>query len=321
MGTALAALAVVLGARQLGGLPAEAAFEYDGKVVTEAELERHIDTLSALYGIQEPAADDAHDRFRRDIAKAVAVSMILDDAARAQDIVISDKSARDTLADMIEGQLGSEQAFTELLSKFTVSEEDILGEVKRQQAVARLFQDRTSHAVGDLTPTDIRAYYEQDPSKFATPERRTLRNIVVTSRAEAAGLLEQLRRGAKFAALARQTSMDDATRDKGGLLGSVTSSELDPAYADAAFAAAEGTSYGPVQTRFGWNVGLVVAALPGHEGSFAEVEEQVTDALRSERALEAWREWLAGQIREADVEYAAAYLPSNPDEPPSPVQP
>lgn len=310
---------VVVGVVQSRGLPDDAAFEYDGAVVTEADLDDRVEVLGALYGIKEPAGEDARDTFRRDTAKAVAVSMILEDAAGDAGIVISDKSARDTLANMVEGQLGSDpqRAFTEMLARFGVTEDDVLEEVKRQQALARLFQERTADAVEDLTPTDVRAYYGQNPGRFATPERRRLRNIVVGTRREAAAVLAKVRRGTDFVELARLTSLDDATREQGGAMGTVGAAELEDAYADAAFAAGLGDAFGPVRTRYGWNVGQVVRILPGRDASFADVQDQVTDELRSERALKAWREWLADRIRDADVEYAAAYLPAHPDEPPA----
>ncbi|RHW28950.1 peptidylprolyl isomerase [Nocardioides immobilis] len=316
---AVVAAAVVIGLRDNRGLPDDAAFAYDGTVVTESDVDHWVEVMGALYGIEEPADEDERDAFRRDAAKAMAVSMILDDAAEDAGIVISDKRARDTLARMIEGQLGDDphRAFTDLLASFGVTEDEVLDEVKRQQAVAGLFQERTADAVDDVTVADARAYFEEDPDRFATPERRQLRNIVVGSRTEAVGLLSRLRRGDDFAALARATSLDDATRRRGGVLGTVRPDELDTSYATVAFRTRPGTAFGPVKTRYGWNVGQVVDVVPGRTAVFSEIQQSVIEALRSERALEAWRGWLTDQIREADVEYDAAYLPDDPDEPPA----
>jgi peptidyl-prolyl cis-trans isomerase C len=310
---------VAIGYRQLTGLPADAAFEYDGDVVTVSQLDERVDALGALYGIKEPAEKDQQATFRRDVAKAVAVSMILDDAAQQHDIVISDKSARDTLAAMLEAQMGPDpdKAFTELLGEYGVSEDHVLDEIKRQQALARLFQDVTKEAVEKATPDAVRAYFDKDPSRFATPEQRRLRNIVVATRKDALAVLARARKGDDFGALARQTSLDDATRDKSGDLGTVTSAELDPAFADAAFAVPAGGLFGPVQTQYGWNVGQVRKIVPGSPSDFATVKAEVTDALRSELALSAWRKWLAEQIKAADVEYADSYRPDNPDAPPA----
>ena len=310
---------VAIGYRQLTGLPDDAAFKYDGDVVTVSELDERVDALGALYGIKKPTEKDDQETFRRDVAKAVAVSMILDKAARDRDIVISDKSARDTLAAMIDAQLGPdpEKAFTDLLGEYGVSEKHVLDEIKRQQAIARLFQVITKDAVAKATPDAVRAYFDDDPSRFATPERRRLRNIVVASRKDALKVLARARAGQDFGALAKQTSLDDATRDKFGELGTVAASELDPAFAKAAFAADANGLFGPVQTQYGWNVGQVRRVLPASPADFATVKAEVTDALRSELALAAWRNWLADQIKDADVEYGDDYRPEHPDAPPA----
>lgn len=311
--------AAVMGLRDNQELPDDAAFAHDGTVVTEKDLAHWVEVMGALYGIEEPTDEDEQDAFWRDAAKAMAVSMILDDAAQDEGIVISDKRARDTLAQMVEGQLGDDpqRAFTDLLASFGVTEAEVLDEVKRQQAVARLFQEQTADAVDAVDAADARAFFEQDPTRFAAPERRRLRNIVVGSRTEAVGLLTRLRRGDDFAALARATSLDDATRERGGVLGTVSSDELATSYATAAFHTPPGRAFGPVKTRYGWNVGEVVQVVPGRTVTFADVEQSVTEALRSERALEAWRAWLTERIRDAEVEYDATYLPAEPDEPPA----
>jgi len=246
------------------------------------------------------------------------VSLILDKAATAHDIVISDKSARDTLSSMARVQLGDDpRAFTELLGKFGVSENDVLAELKRQQAIARLFQEVTRHAVDSATAGDVRDYFDEDPARFAVPEQRNLRNIVVASSKDASVVLARARQGVDFGGLARRTSLDDATRDKLGALGTVTAAQLDPTFAKAAFAAPAGELFGPVKSALGWNVGLVRKVVPGRNVDFASVRDQVTDVVRSERALAAWRDWLVGEIQHADVEYAGDYLPAHPDDPPA----
>ncbi|WP_250286327.1 MULTISPECIES: peptidyl-prolyl cis-trans isomerase [unclassified Frankia] len=303
------------------GLPGNAAFRVGGTVVTRDQLQARVEVLGALYGIREPVGGSELEQFRRDVAKAVAVSMIMDRAAAERQIVIADKAARDTLTKMIDEQMGpgadGQRAFTDLLAKLKVSENDVLDEVGRQQRTARLFQDVTAPAAAAVTDNQLPAYYEGHRTDFAVPAQRRLRNIVVATREEADQVVRRARDGADFAALAGETSLDESTRGSQGDLGFVTAPQLDAEYAKAAFAAPVGSVFGPVQTRSGWNVGQVLEDRPASQPSFEQVRDQVRDALRSERALAVWRAWLADRIRAADVEYADDYRPADPDAPPS----
>jgi peptidyl-prolyl cis-trans isomerase C len=316
--TLLAGLAFV-GFRHFTGLPEDAALSYDGQVVTQTQLADRVHLLGALYGVKEPTGTRARDTFRRDVAKAVAVSLILDKAATKRHIVISDKSARDTLAAMVKGQLGSdpEAAFTKLLGEFGVNENDVLAELKRQQAIARLFKSVTKKTVDGVTADEVRSYFDKDPGRFAVPEQRNLRNIVVASQKDASAVLVRARGGENFGRLAQQTSLDGATRTKSGELGTVTEAQLDPTFGRSAFAAHAGGLFGPVKSAHGWNVGLVRKVLPRKATTYASVQDQVEDAVRSERGLVAWRHWLGAEIKDAHVTYAAKYLPAHPDSPPA----
>lgn len=309
--------------RQLSALPGDAVLRIDDQVVTEAQFDKRVDTLGALYGVVEPEEGDERDEFHRDVAKSIAVSLMLDSAAKDHDIVISEKSARDTLSSMLKEQLGEnpQQAFSDLLAEFSVSEDDILQEVSRQQAIARLFREVTQKSVDAVTAEDAKALYDADPTAFAVPEERRLANIVVATEAEATAVLGALQKGSDFATVARERSLDDATSDSGGVIGLVQASELDSTYAEAAFAAEPGALFGPVRSQYGWNVGKVVRVVPAKPQSFETVQVDAIDSLRSERAMDQWRSWLADLIKDADVEYAKAYRPAHPDEPPLQADP
>ncbi|GAA3523926.1 peptidyl-prolyl cis-trans isomerase [Nocardioides daeguensis] len=328
MVAALVAVLVVSGGavlvhHRLTALPDDAVLRYGDRVVTEADLEKHVDTLNALYGVAEPERRDAQDGFKRDVAKSMAVALILDRAAKDEDIVISERSARDTLASMLETQLGPDprKAFQDLLTEFGVSEGDILEEIRRQQAIARLFKAVTQDAVDEVTAEEAKALYDEDPSAFEVPEKRKIANIVVATRDEAQALVASIHEGTSFSSLARARSLDDATRDKGGVLGTVGATELDETYAAAAFAAGEGDTFGPVQTAYGWNVGRVLAVVAARPRAYQAVAADALDAVRSERAMRTWRSWLADRIKGAEIEYADAYLPAHPDEPPTEASP
>lgn len=303
------------------GLPSNVAIEVGNTQITKAQLARRISVLKALYGVQNPGGAKSS-AFLRDMAQAVAMSTVLDHAAAARGVTVTQKSAQDTLASMISQQLGTtgsdpQAAFTQLLGQYGITEQEVLDEVARQQSIGLLFTNVTASVVKGVTEASARAYYDQDPNRFEKPESRTLSNIVVSSQTKAQQVLAALQHGTSFAAEAQAVSLDASTRTKGGSLGSVTAGQLDPAYAQVAFATAKGNLFGPVQTQYGWNVGLVQAITPAAQPPYADVSSTVLETLRSERASQEWQSWLRQQLAQAHVKYADAYRPAHPNALPS----
>lgn len=299
------------------GLPEGAAFAIGDRTVSEDELDERVETLRALYGVEPPEEPGKLDAFRRDVAKSVAVSMLLDQLASEQRIAISEKQARDVLDRFIANRYadGGREAFVKELGEVGTSEEQVLAEIKRQLAVGRLM-DRTS-AAEKISDDELRAEFDKRKDDLGTPERRKLRNIVVKSKQKARAVLGELRSGASFATVAAEHSLDGSTRKAGGLLGTLSERELEPEVAKAAFDAKKGELYGPVKGQFGWNVGRVDAIKSAVPADFEQVREEFRSMLRTERAFAHWRSWLGQQIRDADITYADRYRPADPDAPPS----
>lgn len=302
---------------QVTALPDNAVLRTGDTVVTENEFRQRVDVLEALYGLKPPTHGPKLDRFRRDAAKSIAVSLILDRAAAERNVVVADKQARDVLNKIIEEQLrGGRDAFVQFLGTQGINESDVLAEVRRQLATSKLFEHVTAN-VKPTTEAEVRRTYQQRKHEMVRPERRHLLNIVVDSKENATAIIKLARSGANFARLASQYSLDRSTKDRGGDLGTLSAEQLDTHYAQAAFGADEGAVFGPIKTQHGWNVGKVVGIEPAQQLPFGEVKKQLEAELNTKRKLDAWRSWLGHQIRAADVEYADDYRPANPDAPPT----
>jgi peptidyl-prolyl cis-trans isomerase C len=293
-------------------LPDDAAFRAAGSVVTETDVQRRTDVLRALYGVQVPEEAGLLDRFRRDTAKAMAISLVLDDAVVDADIRIADKAVSDALDRFLEQRYpqGGRAAYVQALSAEGVGEQDVLDEIRRQLEIARLFDQVTADV--EVSDEELRELFEADPAAYALPERRRLRHIVLADQAAAQAALGRLRAGEDFAAVAAQVSLDGSTKDAGGDLGVAAAADLDQRFARAAFAVTSGQLFGPVQTPFGWHVGRVDEVLPGKATTFDEVRAQLREQQETERRVAVWREFIAARVEDADVVYADRYRPQNP---------
>ncbi|MBA0126768.1 peptidyl-prolyl cis-trans isomerase [Haloechinothrix sp. YIM 98757] len=301
----------------MGGLPDGAVFRAGDTVVTEDEFQDRMNVLQALYGVEPPEKGPKREDFKRDAAKSVAVSSIIDRAVRDHGIVIADKEAQDTLNKMVEEQLpGGRDDLVQFLSARGVSERDVVDEVKRQLATSRLFEKVTDD-VQPVTDEEVQQEFEDREDEMVAPEQRHLRNIVVDSEAQGNSIVQQIKDGMEFETLAAEHSLDQSTKDDGGDLGTVTADQLDERYAEAAFQAEEGEVFGPVDTEHGFNVGQVLEITPEEQLSFDQVKDDLEADMNSRRTLDTWRTWLGERIAEADVTYADEYRPDDPDAPPT----
>lgn len=302
-------------------LPADAAFRVGDHVVSVDDLNHENDTMRALYGVQPPTDPARLDQFHRDSAKAYAVAIILDDAARDAHIVIPDKTAQDVLNKFVSDQLGdgpdAQAGFVNALGQAGTTQAAVLNEIKRQLAVRQLMDQKTP--APQISEDQIRQAFTQRQVSLGTPEQRHLMNIVVADKAGADNVISQLQQGHAFADVAKTTSLDQSTRDSGGDLGQVAAAQLDPNYAEAAFAAPLNGTFGPVQTQAGWDVGQVTQITPAVPATYDKVHDQLRDQLALERTTQDWREWLGAQIWAADVVYADDYRPADPTAAPEPT--
>lgn len=298
---------------QRDDLPEGAAFELGEQVVTADDVDRRIDALEALYGVQAPTKGSERSDFLRDAAKSMAVQLMLEQEAEERDIVVAAKDVDSTLQSLITQRYpdGGRAAFVAALGELGATEDQVREEIGDQLLVSRLF-DAVAGDV-DVTEAELEDEFQRRRDQLATPVRRSLRNIVVADEQAAAAVLRRLRSGQAFAAVARSTSLDSATRRAGGALGEVSADQLEKEYAQAAFGAKVGGLFGPVKTESGWNVGKVERELPARAAVYAELRAPLRETVLAEKSLERWRSWLAGVIKSHDVNYADGFRPKDPD--------
>jgi parvulin-like peptidyl-prolyl isomerase len=143
-------------------------------------------------------------------------------------------------------------------------------------------------------------YYQSHGSQFVTPTTLEVRQIVVHSKSQAESVLNQLRHGASFAALANRDSLDAASARAGGSLGFVETgkaSGFSPNFYKTMDRLRPG-QYGIAHTRVGYHIVEVQAVRPGVEASFAAVRPVIAAQLLTSQKTSQFLHW-ASQIRKA----------------------
>jgi peptidyl-prolyl cis-trans isomerase D len=133
-----------------------------------------------------------------------------------------------------------------------------------------------------VSDADARQRYEQvKGSRYGTPERRTIQQIVFPNLEEAEATFKRIKDRATFEAIAAERNVDPKSLE----LGTFSRTELiDPAVANAAFSLAEGAVSGPVQGRFGPVLVRVTKIEPENVKPFEQVAAEVKREVALERA-------------------------------------
>ncbi len=130
---------------------------------------------------------------------------------------------------------------------------------------------------------------------------------VAAAKAKAEALLEQLRKGAKFEDLAKQSS-GGPTAAEGGRLGDFKRGELVKDFEDRTFTLKPGQFTDVIKTKQGFIILKVNAHHPGGVPAFKDIEDQIKGAVYSEKLEPAARAYLTKLRDEAYIDIKPGYV-------------
>jgi peptidyl-prolyl cis-trans isomerase C len=119
----------------------------------------------------------------------------------------------------------------------------------------RVLMEALLQNVGRAAVTDeaMHKVYDDATKQMQPEEEVHARHILVPTEDEAKAIEDQLKKGADFAALAKEKSKDPGAAD-GGDLGYFTKDQMVPEFAEVAFKLDKGQISDPVHTQFGWHI-------------------------------------------------------------------
>jgi peptidyl-prolyl cis-trans isomerase C len=154
-----------------------------------------------------------------------------------------------------------------------------------------------SIARSQITEAKLRQAYDQYAKEAPKTEEVHARHILVSSEQEAKDIIDQLKKGADFATLAKDKTIDPSGKSNGGDLGYFTKQDMVPEFANAAFAMKPGDfSQTPVHTQFGWHVIKVEDKRQGKAGTYEQVAPEIAQQMTQQIVAAKLKE-LAGQAK------------------------
>ena len=192
--------------------------------------------------------------------------------------------------------------------------EDSYREHLARMIAASKYLDGIRASVATVSDAELETYYRDNELRLTLPAQVRVRHILLTwkpmgtrddraaIRDQMVPILDKVRAGEDFAALAREHSDDSATAQNGGDTGLFHRGQMVPAFEAVAFALRPGEISDPVDTPFGVHI---IRLEERHEARLLpldEVREQLREHIRGEKMEVAVKQETERLREEAEIE-------------------
>ncbi len=165
--------------------------------------------------------------------------------------------------------------------------------IGEQRKIKYVLLDRDQARLKVAVPaTDVQRYYNDNIQQYQTPEQVRASHILLNTagkdeaavRKQAEDILQQVKSGGDFAALAKKFSEDEGSKVNGGDLDYFSRGRMVPEFENVAFTLAPGQVSDLVKSQFGFHIIKVVDKRPGTTRSLDEVRTQIQEQLSLQQA-------------------------------------
>jgi len=246
-------------------------------------------------------------RYRASAAEGLIRQTLLQKEARKLHVSVPraelDQAAQSRYQRMLEQFQGDEEALKNYLASQGLTLDEYRKNLRLSEEQRLLEEALRKQVVGPIEPSDeeLLAYYEEHQDRYQSqPEKIRIAYILVTDAELADKLLAQAQSpDADFAALAKEYSEDEATRDRGGETDwfSRGGSGLPQKVEDAAFELDAG-KVTLVDTPDGYYIVKLIERKPPVVPPFEEIRDQVEEDYIRDEDNRRWNEWYE-QVRKA----------------------
>jgi foldase protein PrsA len=198
-----------------------------------------------------------------------------------QNVKVTDKEVQNQIDAAVKQAFQNPKQFQQFLVRSGLTQADVFYQ-QRNQLLQQKLTEKVTKSSGKVTDAQIQAYYDKNKSKFATPERRDLRIVLTKQRSRAEQAKRALESGQSWKSVAKQYSIDQASKAQGGLLSGVAKGQQEKALDTAIFEADKGKLVGPVKTQFGYYILEVDKVTPAKQQSLQQSKASIQQILQSD---------------------------------------
>ncbi len=267
----------------------------DGEVVTLSEIEeRAASELRRAAALPAGAErDEAHSRALRRAFDQIVAEKLLEKQAKVLQLEVSDAQVDAAVEDIKQRNRFDDEQLDRALTEQGLDRAAFRAQVRRELETYQVMQAKVRGRV-KVSDDDLKNYYQTHPQEYGGDEELRVRHIFLplaegASKADEAKVrssgervLQRLKTGEDFAAVAREVSKGPSAQD-GGDLGWLRRGTIQKALEDAAFALQDGHFSGLVRAGPGLHVVKVEGRRVGGARSFEDAKEEIRNRLLEEQ--------------------------------------
>jgi len=210
-------------------------------------------------------------------------------------------------------QLGGDEGFNKALEEMGMSRAEYEKRLREglvaQAAIKQLVEDKVK-----ISDAESKKFYDENRSKFLTPERVRASHILILLPADATAEVKAqkmtlikaaqslVKGGDKFEDVARKFSEDPGSATQGGDLSYFTRDRMVKEFADAAFTLKTNQVSDVVTTQFGYHLIKVTDHKPAGERPYVEAKEDIDRFLKNQKGQEVVQDYVEGLRAKAKIE-------------------
>jgi peptidyl-prolyl cis-trans isomerase C len=217
----------------------------------------------------------------------VVYQLVLSQAAKEKKINLTDQDLSSVEAEFAQSTAG-----------WSAFPKSFRAKIVKATALTRGLQ---ANIVGERSPSEatVEAFYARNADRIC-PSQKVVLHVLVASEPEAVAVVNSLKGGGDFSAIAKAQSTDTGSSAAGGSLGCLAAGSFVTEFQNAADALTPGETSAPVQSQYGWHV---IRVLPA---SYALLTDQVQQAY-SQIAQSTFNTWFQKKLAKAVVKIDSLY--------------
>ncbi len=270
---------------------------------------------------------DEEIKIARELLKSMVARELVVQKATSLGITITEKQINLQLKN-IEDQFPNHTAFITALAFQHMSVEALKGKIQRTLLEDELMRREIAPNV-EVSDDEVQKYYDDNRARFTKPvlyrlshihiatlspsgkfddeasknkAERLIKKVNEEAKEKINSILEKVKAGEDFSTLAKHFSEDEATKDKGGLLGDLHPDNTLPEISKEMQTLHEGQTSGVIKTQFGYHILKLDEIIPSQLIPFSATKTDIMNLLLKMKTQKLFTTYVEGLGNKANIQ-------------------